>query len=370
MAVLLLALVLCALPDAAYAAPLESGFIHAPSPTASPADKAAAYRESRLRVINAAEKYLNTPYQYGGLDRRGLDCSGLVYLSFQDALGVTIPRNTWSMYSWVEKIQLSEARPGDLVFFATTGQGTASHVGIFTGNDRFIHSASEGPSTGVIYSTLDERYWSRTYLGAGRVLPSVDINNNDTGTANSSTQAAKNTVNAPGNENKQSRDIPILLGFAAAPTWRIIKVDSPVVRGIAGQLRFGVEVKLLGRPMILGAELRPEWDRALSIFRVPLTLSWGLTDTFRIFAGPAISFGDAVLSVDGNIRQYTGGTTWFGAAGITVAPFAIPIGNGSLDPYGELAWQSYVRNNADRDVRADLAAGFRVSTGLRYTWKK
>jgi probable lipoprotein NlpC len=160
------------------AAPLEGGYALAPKASASPAEKDAAYREARSRLLAAAGKYERTPYRYGGIDRRGLDCSGLVSLSFFDALGISVPRNAESLYSWVEKIPIDNAQPGDLVFFRTTGNGKISHVGILTGEGRFIHSASSGPVTGVIYSRLNEKYWSRTYAGAGRALPATGISGN------------------------------------------------------------------------------------------------------------------------------------------------------------------------------------------------
>jgi len=156
------------------AAPLESGFALAPNASASAAEKAAAYQEARSRVLIAADTYIRTPYRHGGVTRNGLDCSGLVFLSFQDALEIAVPRRASNLYSWVNKIPIEEAQPGDLVFFRTTGTSRITHVGIFTGDMHFIHSASRGPVTGVIYSSLEERYWSRTYAGAGRVLPEAE----------------------------------------------------------------------------------------------------------------------------------------------------------------------------------------------------
>ena len=346
---LLAALVFCTYHI--HAAPLEGNFSPAPPASISPG-------EARLRVLAAAEKYEHTPYRYGGLDQRGVDCSGLVYLSFHDALGVSIPRNTWGLYSWVEKISINDARPGDLVFFKTTGGGNVSHVGIFVGNGRFIHAASDGPVTGVIYSHLEERYWARTFVGTGRVLPEADV-----GGYIGNKKEAKTKRKAL--EKKESN---LLVGFAIAPTWNTFYADSSVLRGAAGQFRVGVKVKPFGQPMLFGMELRPEWDGALGVFRVPLTLSWGINDKFRIFAGPALSFGDAALTISGESRPYTGGTSWLGAVGITVAPFALKIAGSSLATYGEIAWQSYFSDTRDKNLGADFAAGFRFSTGLRYTW--
>ncbi|MDR1950109.1 MAG: C40 family peptidase, partial [Spirochaetaceae bacterium] len=120
-------------------------------------------QDARLKLINAAERYQGIPYRYGGRDRKGLDCSGLIYLSFRDALGVSVPMTSEKLYNWVEKIPSDAVQMGDLIFFKTSD--TVSHVGIYMGDGKFIHAASDGPKTGVIYSTLNEDYWLSTYVG-------------------------------------------------------------------------------------------------------------------------------------------------------------------------------------------------------------
>jgi probable lipoprotein NlpC len=300
------------------------------------------------------------------MDRRGLDCSGFVFVSFSDALGIAVPRSSEHLYSWVEKIPIEKAQPGDLVFFKTTGSGKISHVGILTGEGSFIHSASSGPKTGVIYSRLDEKYWARTYAGAGRALPATGISGS-AGRETAVKTSQKERVKEKSPAEKQ-KDKGILLGFAAAPTWNTYFADSNILRGATAQIRVGAVVRPFGQQILFGAELRPEWDNALGVFRLPLTFSLGLSDKLRIFAGPVISFGDAVLDVSGESRPYSGGTSWCGAAGLTFAPFAIRIARTDFAPYGEIAWQSYFNNSPDKNIAADLAAGFRFSTGLRLTW--
>jgi len=345
------------------AAPLDTGFALAPKESASQAEKDAAYQEARSRLLAAAGKYEHTPYRYGGKDRKGLDCSGLIALSFFEALGISVPRSAESLYSWVEKVPIDNAQPGDLVFFRTTKTNKISHVGIFTGDGRFIHSASEGPVTGVIYSRLDEKYWSRTYAGAGRAFPAAGTYDSaDRENALTTSQRESGKKKSPAGRQK---DNGLLIGFAAAPTWNF--ADGNVLRGAAGQIRFGAVVRPFGQQMILGAEIRPEWDNALGVFRLPFTLSWGLNDRLRIFAGPVLGFGDAVLDASNESRPY-GGTSWLGVAGLTLSPFAVKIARTDLAPYAEIAWQSYLNNSSDRNIAADLASGFRFSTGLRLTW--
>ena len=158
----------CAL---AAAAPLEKEYAATLS-SISNGEKDFAFAEARHCVITAAIKYIGTPYRYSGISSSGLDCSGLVYVSFRDALGISAPRSTSALYSWVESVSLDKAQPGDLLFFKTDrSSDNITHVAIYLGGRRFIHAASEGSRTGVILTSLDEGSWSRTYAGAGRVFP-------------------------------------------------------------------------------------------------------------------------------------------------------------------------------------------------------
>jgi probable lipoprotein NlpC len=372
-----------AVANALFAAPLENAAL-------SPQD-------ARNRLLSAAAVYELTPYRYGGLDRNGLDCSGLIYVSFKDALGVSAPRSTTGLYSWVEKIPDEKVQPGDLLFFKTDNTGKISHAGIYAGNGRFIHAASEGPVTGVMYSSLNESYWARAYVGAGRALPETDSGYEPV-LAGEKSGAAAGSVTAGGSETVTSSggvatnsgwtttrpaDMPaqdnsgggeagtphLLLGAGLAPTWKAFLKGGELVRGFASQLRIGAETYTFGARMIFGLEIRPEYDGGLGVFRLPITLSWGPSDKFLIFFGPAFSFGDAVISTEDGSRQYSGGTNWIGTVGITAAPFLFSVGPGELAPYLEAAWQSYFSGNSEANVNADFSAGFRFSTGIRYTFK-
>ncbi|MCL2190370.1 MAG: NlpC/P60 family protein [Treponema sp.] len=355
--VLLAAFAFCA--TGAGAAPLQHGFSLAPSSSASPAERDGAFVRARERLVAVARGYEGTPYLFGGTTRRGMDCSGFVYRSFRSALGVSVPRTSESMFLWTERIARHDLQPGDLVFFRTGATARITHVGIYTGTGVFIHSASAGRVTGVIHSRMDEPYWTRTYAGAGRALPGV-----------ASIEAVPAADGTEGTRRfffrrRASGEGRTLVGFAVAPTWNTLLPENDAFRGMAGQIRIG---RVLGQSAILGLELRPEWDRMLGVFRVPLTLSWGMSDRVRLFAGPALSFGDAALNVGGTSRPYTGGTSWFGTAGVTFAPFAIGIAGTEVSPYAELAWQSF--SGQDAGVLADIAAGTRFSTGLRFTWRR
>jgi probable lipoprotein NlpC len=344
------------------AAPLETGFSFAPETSASQEEKDLAFIEARNKVINAAEKYENTPYRYGGITSKGLDCSGFIYLSFKDALGVNLPRSASGLYSWVEKIPFEKAQAGDLLFFKTGNNNNITHVALYLGNRRFIHSASTGSKTGVIYTSLDEGSWSRTFTGAGRAFP-------ESGNQKPLTNSGVNW-NSAGNNLSSEKTVSsksgkrFLFGAAFAPTWNGFLKEENFFRGFTSQFRLASD--FVPR-MIFGLELRPEYDRALGVFRLPLTLSWGPNDKLRIFAGPVLSIGDASLSTEEGERYYSGGTSWLGTIGLTAAPFIIKTSKGEFAPYIETAWQSYFSENSNSNLNADISAGLRLSTGIRWT---
>ncbi len=128
----------------------------------------------REELILAAKNYLGTPYRYGGASKAGIDCSGLVYMAALDSGLAALPRTARGMYNKVERISDSERQAGDLVFFSA--YGLISHVGIYLGDGKFIHSASDGPSTGVIISNLSENYWKRHYFSSGRFISPTQEN--------------------------------------------------------------------------------------------------------------------------------------------------------------------------------------------------
>ncbi|MDF2874778.1 MAG: pgdS 3 [Sporomusa sp.] len=116
-------------------------------------------------IVKTAEKYLKTPYRFGGESPAGFDCSGFVKYVY-DRHGKKLPRTTDVQYKTGKKVARAGLKTGDLVFFATYASG-ASHVGIYTGNGKFIHASS---SRGVMISQLNETYWKPRYLGARRII--------------------------------------------------------------------------------------------------------------------------------------------------------------------------------------------------------
>lgn len=126
---------------------------------------------SMKSILKDAERYLGTPYKFGGNTSSGFDCSGLTTKVF-DENGLKLPRRSSDQANTGKNIDLEEAKPGDLLFFATAGGSKVSHVGIVhtienDGEVKFIHAST---SKGVIISSLNEKYWNKAYLHAQRVL--------------------------------------------------------------------------------------------------------------------------------------------------------------------------------------------------------
>jgi hypothetical protein len=343
-----------------FTAPLESGYSQAPKSTASADEKAQIFWEARYKVTNEASKYINTPYRTGGISKSGMDCSGLLYVSFKDALGVSLPRTTTGIYSWTERITLEQAQIGDILFFKTDYTNTITHAALYLGDGLFIHAASEGSRTGVIYSKISEPYWAGCYAGAGRAFPETRGTYNPAGTK--ATDSSKDSK--PKSSKSNGR---FLFGAGVAPTWNFFLGDGDFFRGIASQIRAGVNTHPLNTHIVFGLELRPEYDIALGVFRLPLTLSIGYQDKYTIFAGPVLSFGDASLSASEGLRPYSGGTSWVGTAGVTIAPYIFKTEIGEFAPYLELAWQSYSSDSQVKNLNADVMAATRLSTGIRWT---
>ena len=132
-------------------------------------DQASDNYLSRAREVTIqALSFLGVNYKWGSSNpERGFDCSGLVTHVFQQVAGLVLPRNSQSMSKVGEKIDKLDLQPGDLVFFNTRRQPN-SHVGIYIGDERFVHAPSRGGEVEI--SDMQESYWKKRFNGARRLL--------------------------------------------------------------------------------------------------------------------------------------------------------------------------------------------------------
>jgi lipoprotein Spr len=111
------------------------------------------------------DNWWGTPYRLGGTTQKGIDCSAFVQTLMIGVFAMQLPRTAREQKEISAWIPMSDLKEGDLVFFNT--RGSVSHVGVYLQNNKFVHASTSG---GVMISDLNETYWSRKLLGAGRVL--------------------------------------------------------------------------------------------------------------------------------------------------------------------------------------------------------
>lgn len=143
--------------------------------SAEPARKPEEQMSFLERYTNAAQdvilqglKLVGVRYRWGGNDESsGLDCSGFVRLVFKDSVGTSLPRTAREMSDYGEKIDVQNLKPGDLVFFNTMRRAF-SHVGIYLGDNHFMHAPRAGAEVRV--ENMDSDYWLKRFNGARRII--------------------------------------------------------------------------------------------------------------------------------------------------------------------------------------------------------
>jgi probable lipoprotein NlpC len=280
-------------------------------------------KKARSRIVDTAYFYTGSPYVYGGVDISGFDCSGLVYRVFLQSIGTALPRTAREQYDFREPIDIAKLQPGDLLFFNTAGP--ISHVGIYVGEGRFVHAASEGPKQGVIESSLTESYWAKTFAGAGRIIPPAEY-------------------------------IGLIFSASLGPSLG----TGDFIRGARGSI--GVAYNILG--IEAGLELRPEYDATLGDFRLPAVLALGIDKRLKVFAGPSLTVGSPSFN-GSRIYEAQGGI--LATAGVEFTPYRFRIAGMNLGLTGELVYNRYVSGDGP-DLAKDFAARLRAGLGLSMRW--
>jgi len=118
-------------------------------------------------VLMSALALTGTPYKFGGTSpETGFDCSGFVSYVFKQAANFTLPHGARAISQIGQNIPVDQLQPGDLVFFNTL-KSTFSHVGIYIGDNRFVHAPSAGGGVSVV--NMKEEYWAKRFTGARRL---------------------------------------------------------------------------------------------------------------------------------------------------------------------------------------------------------
>ncbi|WP_207952316.1 C40 family peptidase [Paenibacillus turpanensis] len=114
---------------------------------------------------SAVNSVMGSPYKWAGTTKEGFDCSGFTMYIFAQ-FGIELPHQSAGQAKHGTKVEKSELIPGDLVFFNTSGKGI-SHVGIYVGDGKFAHSAT---NEGIVIDSMDQSYYAKRYVTARRIL--------------------------------------------------------------------------------------------------------------------------------------------------------------------------------------------------------
>ena len=120
---------------------------------------------NRDKITSEINKYLGVPYLWGGDNPNAFDCSGLVQWTLKKSLDLSIPRTTNQQYNYWKKLisnQFQNLKECDLVYFKTFGSNPVSHVGIFIGNNTFVHSPKKND---YVKASLISGYWKSKLVG-------------------------------------------------------------------------------------------------------------------------------------------------------------------------------------------------------------
>ena len=121
---------------------------------------------NNIPLLQKIDEWWGTPYLYGGSSKRGVDCSYFTLDVMNAIYNTNLKRTAAEQYTQSEKIDWTDLKEGDLIFFKTDGSRSITHVGIYMTNNKFVHAST---SQGVTISDLSEPYWQKRLYSLGRV---------------------------------------------------------------------------------------------------------------------------------------------------------------------------------------------------------
>lgn len=345
--------------------------------------------EARKKMIDYSRQFVGVPYLYGGASKNGMDCSGLIFTVANDAIGVKLPRSTSALYASVRIIKDSEKEPGDLVFFKTVGS-KISHVGLYMGNNQFIHAASDGPNTGVIISSLKESYWKNTYAGAGRFLPAIgeqelalapEADSSSTGSGKQEENRSPVAGNpssfsdaeggGAGSTGSGARNFlnRVVLDGTLTGDWTFFSADRfhLLFRGVT----LDAHARYAGGILEPGFGLSFSYDPAMDVFQIPLLFSLTVAKGVRVYAGPVFSIGNPIEpdTVSNDSPSRVKGSIFPGVLGVCLQTPSLKAGKVNLSLVQDIRYTVFNdTEGAALPFINSLAAGLVFSTGIRVTF--
>lgn len=310
-------------------------------------------KTKRTTMVTHAKSYIGVPYVYGGLDRTGIDCSGLIYTVARDSIKLQLPRTVAALYGFVKIIPDNQKEAGDLVFFKTVGD-KISHVGIYVGNNQFIHAASDGPNTGVILSSLNESYWKEHYFAVGQILPATIIV--------SQPSLAGNTTTSEGSPTNFLSSLKI--DGTVFFDWNFFNANQILLNPRGFEIQGNVAYTKNQLQPGLGLALK--YDAKANVFQIPLVFSLGISDNFRFYAGPVFSFGNATLPGKSEVIKPS---VFPGILGFSWQTNDYKIGEYGISFVQDFSYSVFnAENGAALSFMKSVVSGLVFSSGIRVTF--
>ncbi len=319
-------------------------------------EQALALRE---KLVAEAKKYVGVPYLWGGTTIEGMDCSGFIYSASRNSVGVQLPRTTEAMYSFMRIVPDEKKEIGDVLFFITVGN-SISHAGIYIGNNQFIHSASDGPNTGVIVSSLNQTTWKNTYAGVGQFLPSAASHEEENGNDLPSVSPDSQNAITPNNSSSSMLDDTVI-DFTGTMIWNFFSTDSFFfnIRGATVQMH----AKYTAWEVDPGLGIEFRFDPKMNIVQIPLQFSISVPYGFRVYAGPVFTIGKPVLI--GNEKTLSP-SIFPGILGLSWQSPSASVGKTEISFVQDIVWTVFNKtDNSALHIGEAFVAGLVFSTGVR-----
>ncbi len=326
-------------------------------------------REARGLIVAEAKKYIGCSYKTGAIGPDYFDCSGLIYTVYHDAAGMQMPRSVKVMYSRAKMIKTARAEEGDLVFFKTTSDGSISHVGIYIGKNQFIHCASEGNNTGVIVSSLREKYYAGSFASVGRVLPSGNYDTDEEENSPESEETIKPAGDSSGsgggisvsNHDKWYKNL--IFDATLFCDWNFFLPERLMLnyRGIALE----TNARYAGWKLQPGVGTIFRYNHGTKNFQMPIVFSLTFSDYIKFYAGPVINFGTPTLP-DSN--EEIRGSFFPGIIGLSFQTPQFKAGKVFLSLVQDVEYTVF--NDTDGgalNMHKSVTTGLVFSTGIRVT---
>lgn len=331
---------------------------------------------ARQKMVDYSKKYVGCPYKLGATGPDSFDCSGFVFAVSRESIGVQLPRTTKAIYKFCKDVDENEREAGDLVFFKTTSSGEVSHVGIYMGNNQFIHCASDGPNTGVIVSSLKESYWKGKYFSTGRYLAAsnsellADSSKSETSSnlndsSSSSKSEKKTSARSASSSSKKSEFLSkLVFDVNFDVDWNFFTPDyfRLTWRGLDSMIHIRYDGEKI-RPGI-GTYIR--YDAGTENVQIPLVFSLTLGDYVRAFAGPV--FAVETPTLPGDDDEKIKNSVFPGILGVCWNTPSIKAGKTEISFVQDVHYTIFNKtSNAAMSPRKSIPSGLVFATGIRVT---